>query len=491
MKRYSQTISNYILTMKRTLLCIISTFAATVAIAQGSVSIDSCRNMALHNNKAIKIAEENIRSAGYLKDAATAAYLPGIDFSGGYMHNQRQISLLSEDAKLPTMSFDPKTMSYNYNLVSGADGKPVLNPATGQPIPSEVAVIPKEAMKFDTRNIFFGAFTLTQPVYLGGSIRALNQIAKHGESMARSLKQVAEQDVLLNVDEAYWQVVSLVEKRNLAQSFVNLVDSLRSNVNDMMAEGVATKSDVLNVEVKYNEACIMLTKVDNGLSLSRMALAQICGLPVDTQMTLADEASDNISTDMTIPSDNIQDVYARRADLDVLRKGIDVLKSKENLSLASMLPKVEAFGAYSFSNPNLNDGFRKKFGGGFSVGAMLTVPLWHWGGNYNKYRASKSQTAAQQLLLEDMEEKVSLQVSQARYSYNEAFKTYNMTQNNMKSAEENLRNAQYAFKEGVLTTDDVIAAQTAWLQAKSEVIDAQIGIRLCHTYLSKVMGTLH
>ncbi len=121
---------------------------------------------------------------------------------------------------------------------------------------------------------------------------------------------------------------------------------------------------------------------------------------------------------------------------------------------------------------------------------MLTVPLWHWGGNYNKYRAAKSQTAAQKLLLEDMEEKVSLQVNQAQYSYNEAFKTYNMTQSNMKSAEENLQNAQYAFKEGVLTTDDVLAAQTAWLKAKSEVIDAQIGIRLCHTYLSKVTGTL-
>lgn len=477
--------------MKRTLLSITAIITAVAGYAQSTVSIDSCRSMALHNNKAIRIAEENIRGAGYLKDAAKAAYLPGIDFSGGYAYNQHQIALLGEDAKLPTMSFDPKTMSYNYNLLTGADGKPVMNPATGQPIPSEVAVIPKEAMTYDTHNVFFGAFTLLQPIYLGGSIRALNQIAKHGESMARSLKQVAEQDVLLNVDEAYWQVVSLVEKRNLAQSFVNLVDSLRSNVNDMLAEGVATKSDVLNVEVKYNEACIMLTKVDNGLSLSRMALAQICGLPVDTQMTLDDEASDNISTDMTMPSDNMQDVYARRADLEVLRKGIDLLKSKEDLSLASMLPKVEAFGAYSFSNPNVIDGFKKKFGGGFSVGAMLTVPLWHWGGNYNKYRASKSQTAAQKLLLEDMEEKVSLQVSQARYSYNEAFKTFNMTQNNMKSAEENLSNAQYAFKEGVLTTDDVIAAQTAWLKAKSEVIDAQIGIRLCHTYLSKVTGTLH
>ncbi len=475
--------------MKKTLLFIFAAAAASSAMAQGAVSLDSCRQMALHNNKAIRIAEENIRGAGYTRDAAKAAYLPGIDFAGGYVHNQNQIALLGEDAKLPTMTFDPKTMGYNYNILMGADGKPVTNPANGQPIPTEVAVIPKDAMKFDTRNVFFGAFTLTQPIFLGGSIRALNQIAKHGESIARSLKDVAEQDVLLSVDEAYWQVVSLVEKRNLAQSFVNLVDSLRQSVIDMKEEGVATKSDVLNVEVKYNEACIMLTKVDNGLSLSRMALAQICGLPVDTQMTLSDEASENLEADMTIPSTNMQDVYARRADLEVLRKGIDLMKSKENLSLSAMLPKVAAFGAYSFSNPNVIDGFEKKFGGGFSVGAMLQVPLWHWGGNYNKYRAAKSQTAAQKLLLEDMEEKVSLQVSQAEYSYNEAFKTYNMTQTNMKNAEENLQNAEYAFKEGVLTTDDVLGAQTAWLKAKSELIDAQIGIRLCHTYLSKVTGT--
>lgn len=468
----------------------LATGSALGASGQAAVSLDSCRSLALGNNKAIRIAEENVRGAGYLRDAAKAAYLPGIDFSGGYVHNQREIALLGEDAKLPTMSFDPKTMSYNYNLVTGPDGKPVMNPANGQPIPSEVAVIPKEAMTYDTRNVFFGAFTLTQPIYLGGSIRALNQIAKHGESMARSLKEQARQEVIMSVDEAYWQVVSLAEKKALAESFVKLVDSLRYNVGEMKNEGVATRSDVLNVEVKYNEACIMLTKVDNGLTLSRMALAQICGLPVDTQMTLSDEAGCGIDADMVIPDTNIEDVYARRADLDVLRKGIDLMKSKENLSLSSMLPKVAAFGAWSFSNPNVNDGFEKKFGGGFSVGAMLTVPLWHWGGNYNKYRASKSQTAAQRLLLEDMEEKVSLQVSQARFSYNEAFKTYTMTKNNMKSAEENLQNAEYAFKEGVLTTDDVLAAQTAWLKAKSELIDSQIGIRLCHTYLSKVTGQL-
>ena len=74
--------------MNKILLSILATAAATGALAQGPVSLDSCRNMALHNNKAIRIAEENIRGAGYLRDAAKAAYLPGIDFTGGYMHNQ-------------------------------------------------------------------------------------------------------------------------------------------------------------------------------------------------------------------------------------------------------------------------------------------------------------------------------------------------------------------------------------------------------------------
>lgn len=467
-------------------LCLVAFGAA----AQ-SVSLDSCRNMALKNNKLVRIAEENIRGAGYTRKAATAAYLPGIDFTGGYMYNQHQIELLGEDAKLPTMSFDMETGKYNYNAVVGPNGVPVMDPSSGLPVPSTIALIPKEAMSFDTHNVFAGAFTLTQPIFMGGQIRALNQIAKYGESLAKSMHNQVSQEVIYKVDEAYWLVVSLKEKKNLAENLVKLVDSLRDNVKAMLDEGVATQSDYLTVEVKYNEACIALTKVDNGLSLSRMALAQICGLPVDTQMELEDESlSHTAGTPSGMMVTDMQDVYASRPDLDVLRQGIKIFESKEKLALGAMLPKIAAVGAYSFSNPNVIHGFEKKFGGGFSVGATLTIPLWHWGGNYNQYRAAKSNTAAQKLLLEDMEEKVDLQVSQAKYSFQEAHKTYDMTVNNMKSADANLKNAEIGFKEGVLTADDVIAAQTAWVKANSEKIDAEIGIRLCEVYLSKVTGTM-
>lgn len=457
---------------------------------RAEVSLDSCRNMALRNNKTLKMAEEAVKGAGYQRKSAFAAYLPGIDFTGGYTYNQHQIELLGEDAKLPTMSFDPATQQFKYNIVTMPDGTPVKDPATGSVIPSEVALIPKEAMSYDVHNVFAGALTLTQPVFMGGMIKAMNDITKYAENIAVASKNAAAQDVVFGVDQAYWTVVSLKEKQQLAESFVNLVDSLHHNVEAMYNEGMATKADLLTVNVKLNEAKIARTKVNNGLTLSRMALAQICGLPVNSEMTLEDEENDDIATSLAPRSYNMEDVYARRNDLEVVRQSINAMGANEKLAMGAMLPKIAAFGTYAFSNPNVIHGFEKRFGGGFSVGATLTIPIWHWGQNYNKYRAAKAVTNAQRLMLEDLEEKVDLQVNQARFSYNEAIKTYEMTVENMKSAEENLRSAQLAYREGMMTTDDVIAAQTAWLSANSERIDAQIAIRLCDVYLSKVLGTL-
>lgn len=475
--------------MKKLYLLIALTALAPSAAAD--VTLDSCRNMAVRNNKTIRMAEENLRSAEYYKKAAGAAYLPGIDFTGTYMYNQHEIRLLGEDAKLPTMSFDPASQTYQYNILKGPTGEPITDPKTGSMIPTEVAVIPKEAMSFDVHNVFAGAITLTQPIFMGGQIRALNEIAGYGELLAKASRNSLTQNVVFAVDEAYWLVVSLREKQRLADSFVNLVDTLRYNVKAMLDEGVATKSDLLTVEVALNEAKIAQTKVSNGLSLSRMALAQLCGLPVNTKMELRDEELRTVKT-LSAPNDiDLNSVYSRRQDLEIIRQGINMLQSREKLALGDMLPKIALVGAYSFSNPNVINGFEKRFGGGFSVGAAVTIPIWHWGGNYNRYRAAKANTTASRLMLEDTEEKVSLQVSQAQFSFDEAKKTYEMTETNLSKADENLRQAQLAFKEGVMTTNDVIGAQTAWLKAYSEKIDAEIGIRLCDTYLAKVLGNLN
>ncbi len=187
---------------------------------------------------------------------------------------------------------------------------------------------------------------------------------------------------------------------------------------------------------------------------------------------------------------DMQEVYDRRDDLRSLELGVKIFEQKANVARASMMPNLALVGAYSFSNPNLFDGFKKKFNGQFSVGAMLTIPLWHWGGNYNKHRAAKAQTEAMRWELANARELIDLQVRQATYKASEALKTREMTETNLSKADENLRCADLGFRNGVMTVDNVMEAQTAWLKAHSENIDAKIDVYLCDVYLSKVMGTL-
>ena len=454
------------------------------------VPLDSCRSMALRHNKEILIANQKIAAAQYQKDQAKAAYLPSIDFVGGYMYNQKNISLIEEDALLPTKTFNPATGSYDFNLLMDpSTGKPVM--VNGQVVPTQVALLPKEAMTYDIHNVFAGALTLTQPVYMGGKIKAMNDITRYAEALATTMRNKAVEDVVYQVDAAYWQVVSLKAKERLARSYVNLLDTLNHNVEAMVREGIATKADALSVAVKLNEANVDMTKVTNGLALSRMLLSQLCGLPVNTTFTLADEDSERLGEQpLVATSYNMDDVYARRHDINALQLGVKIYEKKAKVAMSEMLPQVALMGMYSVSNPNSFNGFKNKFGGAFSVGATLKIPLWHWGGNYNKYRAAKTEAVIQNLELENARDKIALQVNQASFKAQEAIKTYESTRSNLAKAEENLRMAQIGFKEGVMPVDNVMAAQTAWLKANSEVIDAQIDVQLCNVYLSKVLGTM-
>lgn len=464
----------------------------TASVGDGEiVTLDDCRQMALSNNKELKIAAQKVKSAGYEKSQAFAAYLPAIDFAGGYMYNQKGVSIFASDQLLPVKTFNLETQSYEFGLVKNpVTGEPIM--VNGKPIPEQVAYLPKDALSYDLQNVFFGAVTLTQPIFMGGKIVAMNKITGYAEKIAQATRDNAAQDIIYAVDAAYWQVVSLKAKQRLAESYVNLLDTLSRNVALMVKEGVATSRDRLSVDVKLNSAQVDLTKVENGLTLSRMALAQVCGLPVNTLMTLADEDSENLNLSAPIANTyNMEDVYTSRDDLRALALGVKIYKEKENVERSSMMPNLALVGAYSFSNPNTFNGFEKKFGGMFSVGAMLKIPIWHWGGNYNKLRAAKTQTAIARLRLDNAKELVELQVSQASFKTQEALKTFRLTEANLDKANENLRCAEIGFRDGVMTADNVMEAQTAWLKAHSENIDARIDVYLCDVYLNKVLGRLN
>ena len=457
------------------------------ALAQ--VSLDSCRRMAIANNKEIIQQQIKIEQAGYQRKQAEAAYLPSLDFEGGYIFNQKKLSLVDQDQLLPTKSFNPATGTYDFNLLTDpATGMPIMN--NGQPIPSQVALLPKSALTYDVHNVCAASLTLTQPIYMGGKIRAMNNITHYAEQLAQSMHSTKVQDVVYSVDEAYWRVVSLVAKQKLAESYLKLVKNLDDDVQKMINQGVATRANKLTVDVKVNEANVALAKVNNGVELSRMALNQLCGLPIHSRFTLEDENKKEVVGSLHATHVVMDSVYARRHEIRSLELAAKIYDEKAKVAKSEMLPQVAAFAAYHASNPNSYNGFENKFGFAFSMGAMVKVPLWHWGGLSNKYKEALAESRLQKVKIEDAREKISLQVNQATFRYEEAWKTFDKTKSNLIEANENLRCSQLAFREGVANLETVIAAQTAWLQACSENIDAQIDILLCDVYLSKVMGEM-
>ncbi len=466
-------------------------FLCTIGLLASAqvVTLDSCRHMALRNNKEIQQASLGIEKANYQRKEAAAAYLPQFDLTAGYIFNSRKVSLVKEDQMLPTKSFNLQTGAYDYNLViDPRTGAPLQ--VNGQYVPSTIALLPKSGLTYNIHNLMGGALTVTQPIYMGGKITAMNQITDLAQQLAREMRESKVEDVIYNVDAAYWQVVSLCAKQKLARSYVSLIERLDNDVKVMVNEGVATRANQLAVDVKLNEANVDLIKVDNGVTLSRMLLAQLCGLPANTVMMLADEGRDELGATLAPTTIDMDKVYGMRHDIRSLELATKIYDQKVKVARSEMMPKLAAVAALHATNPNSYDGFENKFGAAFTVGATLRMPLWHWGGLSNKVKAARVEADVKRLELDDAKEKIELQVNQASFRYQEAFKTYEATRTNLAQANENLRIANVAFKEGMGTLDDVLTAQTAWLKANSEKIDAEIDVQMSREYLDKVMGTM-
>lgn len=474
--------------------------------AQRVLSLDSCRNMAIANNKSLLIAKERMRKAHYDRKAAFTNFLPDFSATGTYMYFSDEISLLNDGQKsalnhMGTSLQQGLTQAATPVIQHIAQTNPQLAASLQQAIQSgkldgmstalnQLGNELTDALRTDTRNMWAGAVTLMQPLYMGGKIRAYHRITKFSEALARTQHDAQLQDLILNTDDAYWTVVSLSYKKKMAESFLDLVNRLDGDVEKMIREGVATKADGLTVKVKVNDAEMLLTKIDNGLALSKMVLCQLCGMDLDTKFTLTDEDRTDLQVSETVPDDAVQRAWTNRPELKSLDWAHKIYEDKVRVVRSEMLPSLALIGGYLVSNPSLLNGFENKFRGMWNVGIMLSVPIFHWNEGIYKVKAAKSEVNIARLQQTEVQEKIELQVNQSLFKNTEAQKRLALSEKNMEKAEENLRYADKGFKEGVVPVTNVMEAQTAWLSAQSDRIDAQIDLKLAQTYLQKAMGTL-
>ena len=253
--------------MRKIVLAVLACLALP-ASAQRLLTLDSCRTLALRNNKQLIATRKSKEVAYNTRKAMRTNYLPKVDALGGYQYTSKEISLLNKRTKQTLSSLGTSSVASVTNLLtslvqSGAVSQEMaqqlgglLSKASGVFEQGGNAIGQRlvDAFKTDTKNFWSGTVMARQPLYMGGAIIAANKMADIGEKMAANNEDLVTQNTLYSIDQTYWTTVSLRQKEKLAYSYRDLVKKLDDDVKKMIAQGVATKADGLRVDVKVNEA---------------------------------------------------------------------------------------------------------------------------------------------------------------------------------------------------------------------------------------------
>ncbi len=436
------------------LLCI------NIVKAQQSLSLLECRELALQNNKSIKVAHQQTVVADYTRKSYKGNFFPNIYATASGLYSNANGQLAIAGGNLPTMSADG-------NFDGGSAYFPGLN------------------LDYKVETVFMGGITLEQPIYMGGRVNSAYKMSVIGKELSLLNKNMTEVDVIVKTDEAYVNVVKTVELKKVATLYNKLLQELYKNVESAYRHGLKPRNDMLKVQVRLNESELDIKRTENAHRLAVMNLCHYVGLPLTENITVIDSFPE--IEDM---SATVLDVYSR-PEYKMLEKQVLLSKEQVKLSRSEVLPNVGLSAGWNYVNGlSVNNNDPLFDSGSFYVALNVSIPIYHFGERYNKIKASKAKLIQQQLAQEDLNEKMYLELTQAVNNLEEMKLECEIAEKSLTQAEENMNISRSQYDVGLETLSDYLEAQLLWQNAYETKIDTHFRRYLSYIKYLKTSGQL-
>ncbi len=467
----------------KTVLLLLFLFPVWVS-AQVDLNLQMCRDMALQSSHEVRIADKQQKKANYEVKMYRANFLPEVSAVGLGLYNQKKYNYKLKGGYLPTykpgengqlepnVMIDPTTQQ----PVMGMDGNPVFN---------EYAFLPDIKLQLSLRGVYSAGIQLKQPVYMGGKIRTAHQMAKAGEYIADANIKLTRSEVLLETEQAYWQLMRVREQVLAAEKYRGVVKELVKNLKDAQTVGLSMANEVLKAQVRYNEAELMVQKARNGQVLAGMNLCRLIGLDLQTDVRLNDSLTEEVDPRIWI----LDSAVAQRPDYNMLLQEVNLKEKQVALSRSDFLPQLGVTAGYGYGGGLKLNG-DDEASATFTAMAALKIPVFHWGEGRNKVRSARMEEEISQLNLEKSVDLMELEITSARFSLQDAQTRVTMARNALKEAEENLKISQDQFQVGMENLTALLEAQAQWQEAWSQWIDAKAALHLSASAYLKAIGKL-
>lgn len=410
------------------------------------LSMEQCRDMALTASEELKQADNRLRQAELDDKIAATARLPKIEGS-----------------------------------------------ATGAYVLPDIEMT---GMELAMRGAYMAGLTLTQPIYTGGKISAGRQMARLGRQIADQQLRMTRMDALVDADNAYWSYIAVRRKVRMLESYSTQMDTIYKQTSSAVAAGMAIENDLLRIEAKRTEIEYQLQRARNGADLCRMALCNVIGAPLDTAIEPTDTTF-NIESPTAMSLD-----IARRPEVGLLEKQIDVNMQRIRDARSEMLPTVGLSAGYSYYGNIKLKGFAdmgngttvpytQEFRDGIGI-AMLAVkiPIFHWGESRKKLHKARYELDNSQLELQRNMRLMSIEAQQAVQNVEDGYRMIHTAESGLRQAEENLRVMRNRYAAAMSPLTDLLDAQSQWQQAQSNLIEAQTQYMIYRTDYLRATGQL-
>lgn len=415
-------------------------------LASQPLTLDSCKAHALRNNVTIQNAQLDVQAAEQVKKQAFTKYFPSVNATAlGYHAINPLLELGIDDIG------NAQARNYLYDLYAE------YGSAMGLP----------NSLDFCKQGLSVGA-TLMQPVFAGGRIVNGNKLATVGVEAAKLQSELSQEQVLLTVEENYWLIISLYEKRQTILQALALLDTLHRDIITAQEAGLVTANDPLKVTLKENEMRSNLLKVENGIVLATMALCQLTGLPYSPDLTLSDTVV-IVETDATT---DVSAAVAQRKESALLDMSVRAEQLKKKMIVGEALPQVAVGAGASYGSMVLD-----RYSANGLAFATVQVPLTNWWETSHKIKEQNIRIQQAENTRADLTGKMALEVQQAVNNVQEAYAQIALAESTVRDASANLATARVNFEAGLIPVSEFLEAQTLHSQALNQLTDARIDYR--------------
>lgn len=422
-------------------VCVVSTGTGQ------SLTLDSCLKAAGARNVTLENARLDVLAAEQVKRQAFTKYFPTVSATAlGYRALNPMFEYGIGDIDNAQVRQDL------YNLWSEYGG------SIG--IPPSISLAEKGTAV---------AATAMQPLYAGGRIVNGNRLAQLGVEAAQLQQELSQEKVLMSVEESYWLVVSLYEKRHTVLQALDFLDTLGRDVLTAEEAGLVTRNDHLKVALKRDEMRSNLMKVENGIQLATMALCQLSGIEYSPTLQLTDTVA-------TEPSDidvRIAEAVARRKESRLLALNVQAEQLKKKMIVGEALPQLAIGVGASYGNLIVD-----RYSANGLAFATLQVPLTDWWATTHKAKEQEIRIQQAENSSRDLTEKMALETEQAIHNVQEAQAQVALAESTLYDAKENLESVLTNYEAGLVPVSELLEARTLYSQAQDQFTEARIDLTL-------------